>query len=617
MPKISDKLTLLPESPGVYIFKDEKGRIIYIGKAVSLRQRVRSYWQASADHSAKVRAMVEKVRDLEFIITDNEVEALILESNLIKKHQPWYNIRIKDDKHYPYLKLTVQEPYPRLLVARRIQKDGAKYYGPYPSASAMKEVVRLLHRTFRLRTCKQKLTGEPVGRPCLNLHIERCLGPCTGEISQDEYQEVVHAVDMFLSGRYQPLVDKLEQRMQQAAEELNFEKAAELRDQLQAVEHVLEKQKMISAGLEDRDVIAMARGVEETCVSILRMRKGHAVGREHYFLTGTEDMSRGEVLAAFVKQHYAHNASIPAEVVLAAAPPDDDAALIADWLTQKRGTKVSIHVPQRGEKKQLIEMVEKNAVAALEERFAQVLSQGQLLQSALQELAHYLALEAPPRRIECYDISNIAGTEAVGSMVVMIDGSPQPQEYRRFKIRDIEGPNDYAMLQQVLRRRLQRAQRADAKFAALPDLIIVDGGKGQLSAARAVMEELGFGHIPAFGLAEEHDYLFRPGQGEPIILPRQSQSLYMVQRIRDEAHRFAIAYHRRLRSKRQVSSWLEGCPGIGPVRRKALLQTFGSLQKIKRAAVGELAAVPGMTQQAAENLYDYIRTAPGLRGKKP
>ena len=610
---VGDKLTVLPDKPGVYLFKDQNGQIIYIGKALSLKNRVRSYFQAGAQHSAKVHALVQKIKDLEFIITDNEVEALILESNLIKQHQPWYNIRIKDDKHYPYLRLSMQEPYPRLQVVRRISKDGAKYFGPYPSARAMRDTMKVIRRLFPLRTCKQPLDGEPVGRPCLNQHIGLCLAPCAGGVTAERYRDVVNGIDMFLSGRYEDLVLRLRLQMEQAAEELFFERAAELRDQLLSVQQVMEKQKMISAGLEDRDVVALACGVEETCVSIFFMREGRTIGRQNFFLTGTEDMSRGEVLAAFLKQYYTLQSKFPPEIVLATELPQEEASVVSDWLFSKRGHRVHLTVPKRGPMKQLIEMVEKNATMALEERFAKVLSEGQLLQSALSELALYLGLPQAPRRIECYDISNISGTESVGSMVVMLDGMAARGEYRRFKIRGIDGPNDFAMMQQVIARRLRRVQQDDEKFSDLPDLIIVDGGKGQLSSARQVMEALGFGFIATVGLAKENEWLFRPGESDPVILPRQSQSLYLVQRVRDEAHRFAITYHRQLRAKRPVASWLEGCPGIGLARRKALLMTLGSLNKIKAAEVHELAAVPGMTEQAAENLYHYLRQS----GKVP
>lgn len=607
MSTLENKLAMLPEKPGVYIYKDNQGHILYIGKAVSLRQRVRSYFQASADHSSKVRALVQKINDLEIIVTNNEVDALILESNLIKEHQPWFNIRIKDDKHYPYLKLTLRETYPRLIVARRIQKDGAKYFGPYPNGFVMRETLKLIRRIFPLRACKQQLNGQPTGRPCLNFHIKRCLGPCTGQVSRDQYLEVVQAIDMLLSGRYDSLTKQLSERMQKAAETLQFEQAAELRDQINAIKRISEKQKMIAADLGDRDIIALARGVGETCVGMLLMREGHTIGREHYFLTGTEDLSSGEVLAGYLKQHYANNSFIPPEIILSEPLPDNEAELISEWLSQRRGTKVHLLVPKRGDKKQLVEMVEKNAVLALEERLTRTVNQEELLQSALEELADYLELPGPPRRIECYDISNISGKEAVGSMVVMLDGKPDRSEYRRFRIRDIEGPDDYAMMQQVLRRRFRRLQQDDARFADLPDLIVVDGGKGQLSSGLQVMHELGFAHIPVVGLAEAEEHIFRPGKSEPLILPRQSQSLYLVQRIRDEAHRVALTYHRQLRAKKQVASWLEGCPGIGPARRTALLRAFGSLNKVKSASEAELAQVPGMTKQAATNLYDYIR----------
>lgn len=614
--ELGGKLELLPEKPGVYIYKDKGGHILYIGKAVSLRQRVRSYFQSSADHSAKVRALVERIEDLEIIVTNNEVDALILESNLIKQHQPWFNIRIKDDKHYPYLKLTMQEAFPRLVVARRIRKDGAKYFGPYTSSQAMHETLRLIRRIFPLRTCKQPLTGAAVGRPCLNFHIKRCLAPCSGRVSRQEYLEVVHNVDMLLSGRHDILVKQLTERMQAASQALQFERAAELRNQLAAVNKVQEGQKMISAGLEDRDIIAMARGVEETCVGKLIMRKGYTIGREHYFLQGTEDLERGEILSAYIKQHYAYKPAVPAEILLAADLPAEDEELIADWLSQKRGSRVQLLVPKRCDKRALIKMVEKNAEIALQERLAQTLRRGDLLQSALAELAGHLGLPAPPHRIECYDISNIAGEAAVGSMVVMLAGEPANSEYRRFRIRDVEGPDDYKMMQEVLRRRFRRLQGDDDRFSDIPDLIVVDGGKGQLSAALRVLHDLGFAHIPTVSLAEREEEIFLPHDPHPLVLPRQSQSLYLVQRIRDEAHRVALRYHRQLRSKRQVASWLEGCQGIGPARRKALLQFFGSLNKVKAAELAELAAVPGMTKQAAANLHRYIQINELAEAKK-
>lgn len=607
MSRLKDKLDLLPEQPGVYIYKDDKGQILYIGKAISLRQRVRSYFQTGADHASKVRALVEKIADLETIITNTEVDALILESNLIKQHQPWFNIRIKDDKHYPYLKLTMRETFPRLLIARRIQRDGSKYFGPYPTGFAMRETVRLIRRIFPLRTCKQPLTGEPVGRPCLNQHIKRCLGPCTGKISREQYLEVVHAVDMLLSGRHETLVKHLTERMQTAATALQFEQAAELRDQLAAIERMLEKQKMISAGLEDRDIIALARGVEETCVSIFMMREGHIIGRENYFLTGTEESSRGEILTGFLKQHYASNPFVPSEIILAAELPANDAELVGEWLSKQRGSKVYLTVPKRGDKKQLVEMAATNAEAALDERLAYNIRQGELLESALAELALHLNLPEPPRRIECYDISNISGAQAVGSMVVMLDGEPARSEYRRFRIRGLDGPDDYAMMQQVLRRRFRRVQMDDDSFADLPSLIIIDGGKGQLSAALQVLHELGFNKIPTIALAEAEEHIFLPGRSEALVLPRQSQSLYLVQRIRNEAHRVALGYHRQLRAREQVTSWLEGCPGIGPARRKALLEHFGSLNKIKQASESELAKVTGISTKTAADLYRYMQ----------
>lgn len=611
---LQEKLDLVPRQPGVYLMKDKQGRIIYVGKAKNLRSRVRSYFQPSAAHGSKTALLVKNIADLEYIVTDSEVEALVLESNLIKKHKPKYNIRIRDDKHYPYIKVTTNELFPRLLIARRIKKDGAKYYGPYPDASAARSTIKLLNKIFQLRSCKQSLSGENAGRPCLNYHIKRCTAPCQGHISPEQYQKTIDNVCRFLEGRHDEIVAMLNKQMEEAAAKLQFEEAAKLRDQLQSVEAVLKKQKVISAGLEDMDVIAMARGIEDTCVSVFFMRRGRIVGRENFFISGSEDSSRGEVLAAFIKQYYANASFIPKEILL-----DDsisDSEVIAEWLSEKRGSRVYLKTPQRGQKRKLCEMAHKNAMAAVEERWAKRLDRQELLQLAVEELAFYLKLPQTPKRIECYDISNIQGALSVGSMVVFRDGRPCNSHYRRFRIKTVEGPNDFASMQEVLRRRIQRIDSDDESFSEVPELIIIDGGKGQLSAAREVLEQEGYAHLAVVGLAKREEHLFLPDRPDPVVLPRNSQSLYLVQRIRDEAHRFAVSYHRRLRSQRQVATRLEQVPGIGPVRRTNLLKHFGSFKKIQQASVDELARVPGMTRTAAETLHQFLHTPKNSRKVK-
>ncbi|SHE29179.1 Excinuclease ABC subunit C [Desulfofundulus australicus DSM 11792] len=613
-----DKLQHLPDKPGVYLFRDAAGEIIYVGKAVSLKNRVRSYYQPASRLSPKVRAMMNRAVDFEYIVTDNEVEALILESNLIKEHRPRYNIYLKDDKSYPYLKVTLGEDFPRVHVTRRVVRDGSRYFGPYTSAGAVHETLDLLRRIFPFRTCKQKLAAGklPAGRrPCLNYYIGRCLAPCSGQVGREEYRSIINRVCLFLEGRQDDLVKELTRRMNEAAEKLEFERAARFRDQLMAVRQVLENQKVLSTGREDRDVVALAQTEDLSLVMIFFVRGGKLIGRDQFLVPGAGNAPE-EVLTAFVKQYYSRADFIPGEVLLAGIEPQERPA-IEEWLSSLRGSRVRLVVPRRGEKKQLVELVAKNAHLALQEVEQERESRGQG-EDACAELARELGLEKVPRRIECYDISNTQGEESVASMVVFEEGRPATDQYRRFKIRTVTGPNDYASLKEVLARRFNRAREEQelirtgqlstrqAGFHRLPDLLIVDGGRGQLSAAREVMKELGFGCIPAFGLAKEEELLFAEGRTEPIRLPRDSRALHLLQHLRDEAHRFALNYHRQLRNRRSLKSLLDEIEGIGPVRRRALLRAFPSLEDMARATVEELAAVPGMNRSAARAVYRFF-----------
>ncbi len=613
---LSDKIKNIPPRPGVYLYKDADGQVIYVGKAVSLKNRVRSYFQAGAKQAPKVQAMLRRAVDLDYIVTDSEMEALILENNLIKKHRPKYNVLLKDDKTYPYIKVTVQEEFPRVHITRRVVKDGARYFGPFTHVGAVNETLRLLKKIFPLRTCKQR-EPAPRDRPCLNYHIRRCLGPCCNLVERPAYRETVNEVVLFLEGRQEDLMKRLRQRMEQAAENLEFEKAAELRDQLLAVEKIVERQKVVSTDLVDQDVIAMARGFDEACLTVFFIRGGKLIGREQYFLEGTDTLERGEVMATFVQQFYNQTEVVPAEILL--SEEIEGAPLITAWLSELRGSKVNIKVPKRGDKHKLVAMAAQNALLSLEQTQLERQAGRQAVDGALAELMAALGLAEPPRRMECYDISNIQGTETVASMVVFEDGKPAKDQYRRFKIRTVEGPNDFASMKETLSRRLSRAREEQAqveggelaanraKFTRLPDLIIIDGGKGQLSAAREAMLEQGFAHIPAFGLAKEEELLFAPGRPDPIRLPRESRGLQMLQRLRDEAHRFAVTYHRKLRTRRNLKSVLDEIEGIGAVRRRELYKAYKSLEAIKQASPEELAKVPGMNIKAAEAVYRYFR----------
>lgn len=604
-----EKVQALPNSPGVYIMKNSQGKVIYVGKAVSLKNRVKSYFQTKRFDSAKTRALVKNIADLEYILTDNELEALILECNLIKKHRPKYNISLKDDKTYPYLKITAED-YPRVLVTRKVYKDGARYFGPYTSATTLRETLELLKKLFPFRSCNQKsFTNE---RPCLNFHINRCLAPCKGKISKEEYQEIIRQVILFLEGKQEDIIIKLEKDMEKAAANLEFERAAQLRDQINGIKQIIEKQKIVSDIHVEQDVIAMARGFNEVCVQVFFIRGGKLIGRENYFLSGTDESERGEILNSFLKQYYMEQDFVPKEILV--ETEISEAKVLEKWLSQKKGSRVYIKVPKRGERKELVDLVGKNALEALQKAELEKQQKKAMTEDAVMELQKELGLPKPPLRIECFDISNTQGKESVASMVVFEGGKPKKDQYRRFKIKTVEGPNDFASMYEVISRRFRNAREEkqeagkEGKFSKLPDLVIVDGGKGQLSAARKAMTEQGYAYIPTYGLAEKEELLFAEGKEDPIILPRDSKSLYLLMRVRDEAHRFAITYHRSLRGKRNLASILDDIPGVGEKRRQNLLKHFGSFKKIFEASIEELAQVKGVNQKVAETIYEYLHT---------
>ncbi|MDD4601612.1 MAG: excinuclease ABC subunit UvrC, partial [Negativicutes bacterium] len=529
--EVEEKLALLPDRPGVYLMKDEGGRIIYVGKAINLKNRVRSYFQSSRNHSPKVKAMVIKISNLEYIITKTEMEALILECNLIKKHRPKYNISLRDDKTYPYIKVT-NEAYPRVYATRKVQKDGARYFGPYTSAGAVHETLRLLKKLFPLRNCRH-LDAK---RPCLEHHIKRCLAPCTGNVDAEVYAAMIKAVCLFLEGRSDDVIRNLRHQMADAAENLEFEVAAKVRDQLAAVEKVIEKQNIVT-GSGDQDALGLARTAMGTCVQVFFIRSGKMVGRDHFLMGGSEDEADSDILAAFIKQYYSRATFIPREILL---PLDvSDQELLAGWLTELKGGKVFVETPKRGTKKDVVNMAVGNAVIVLEEQAAKIKARNEQTEGAAADLGRYLGMDKTPDRMECFDISHIQGAETVASMVVFEGGAPKKEDYRRYKLRTVEGkPDDFRSMQEVVERRYRHLTEP------LPDLIIIDGGKGQLNAALAVIRGVGLADVNVVGLAKEFEHLFQEGESDPLILPRHSQTLYIVQRIRDEAHRFAITYHR-------------------------------------------------------------------------
>lgn len=593
---IREALAVLPDKPGVYLMHDKDGKVIYVGKAVVLKNRVRSYFRNLASHTPKVRAMVAKIADIETIVTSSEVEALILECNLIKKYRPRYNIMLKDDKSYPYLKVTLNEEFPRLYVTRRQMRDGAKYYGPYADAGAMHATVKLLRSMFPLRTCRT-MNAE---RPCLNYHIKRCLAPCAGLVSKEEYGNMIKSVCMVLDGRTTELERDLKRRMQEAADNYAFEEAARLRDQLQAVMRLNEQQKAVTGQDSDMDIIGFAKDMTGICIQIFFVRKGKLLGRDNFFLQDDGE-SEQEVITAFVKQYYNEASYIPREIALPVLPDAEEQAVIEQWLAEKAQRKAELVRPQRGVKKDLLQLANDNAVKLLEER----LRKGQLSLKndvqAAEELQRALGLPDPLERMDCFDISHTQGSETVASMVVFRNGSISKKDYRRYKIVSAEGkPDDFKSMQEVVYRRYK-------DYEDLPSLVVIDGGKGQLSSALEVIRGLGLHDLPVIGLAKREEEIFKEGQSESILLDRDSAALHLIQRIRDEAHRFAITYHRKLRGKRNLVSVLDHVEGIGSKRRQELWKAFKTLDEMKAASVEELAAVESMNYAAAQKLYDFFR----------
>ncbi len=612
---IEEQLKAIPPETGVYIFKDSKGQVLYVGKAVNLRSRVRSYFQPSSRSSLKARLLAEKVASVEFILTQNEVEALVLECNLIKRYRPPFNIRLRDDKQYPYIKITWHETFPRILVTRRMEQDGSLYFGPYTSTSALHQTMDLIRKIFPYATCSDPSPGKRV-RPCLYYDIGRCVGPCTGEVSPEEYRAMIEQVILFLKGRTEEIIAELRAKMEEAASVLAFEKAAAIRDQIFALERISQQQRVVSPLLEDKDFIAYARSDEEACVQVFFVRNGKLVGREYFVLEGAE-MEEGQSLGAFLKLFYQKAAFIPPEVII----PEElaEASVIEEWLTSRRGGEVKLRLPKDETESELLRMAFHNAAETLETLRENREREKKKGLEALAELEEALDLPRLPARIECYDVSHIQGKWATGSMVVFVNGSPRKGLYRRFRIKEVEGIDDYAMLKEVLERRFRRyleARDSELRLAASdepwphrPDLVLVDGGKGQLGIALKVLEELGIEDIPVAALAKREEELFIPGSEEPVKLPQGSKALSLLQRIRDEAHRFAISYHHKLARKETLSASLEAIPGIGPKRRRALLERFGSLEALRKATVEEIASVPGITPKLALKIKEFLEGA--------
>ena len=599
---IAQKLSLLPDSPGCYQMK-ENGKIIYVGKAVNLKNRVRSYFHGR-DHTPKVAAMVSHITDFDIILCRTNLEALILECNLIKLYKPYYNILLKDDKHYPYIRVDLSEPFPRATLARRQQADGAKYFGPYIGATAVREVLENLKKLFPLRTCNHHLPEHGPKRPCMNYEIGRCLGPCCGKCSQADYRAVVQRVLKFLGGQYQEITAELEKEMMEASAALQFEKAARLRDQIRDIQGLMQRQQAIQTSGAEQDVFALAQDDLDALAQVLYVRQGRILGGDSFPLPREGREAPDGVLFDFILQFYGEERK-PAREVLCPSLPEEISADLETWLRQRRGGAVTLTIPQRGDKRALTLLAEKNARDALEKRNAKKQVQYERTLGAAEELARAIGMDHTPRRIEGYDISNTQGAQNVASMVVFLDGAPAPKEYRHYRIKSFEGANDFASMNEVLSRRFKRCFAEDPKERwPLPDLVLIDGGPEQLAFARDAMLAAG-ADVPMFGLAKRLEEIFLPGREESILIDHHSPALQLIQRIRDEAHRFAITYHRGLRGKASVHSALEDIPGIGPARRRALLQYFKSIKAIREAELEELQQAPGMNAPAARAVYAW------------
>lgn len=614
---IEEELKKLPAQPGVYLMHDDKDEIIYVGKAISLKNRVRQYFQSSRNKTAKIEQMVSRIARFEYIITDSELEALVLECNLIKEHQPRYNTMLKDDKTYPYIKVTVGEAFPRVLFSREMKKDKSRYFGPYTSAGAVKDTIDLIHKLYKIRTCNRTLpkdTGKE--RPCLNYHIKQCDAPCQGYISQEDYRQNVEQALEFLSGKYDRILKRLEQDMWEASQAMDYEKAIEYRDLLNSVKKVAQKQKITSSSMDDRDVIAMARDAEDAVVQVFFIREGKLIGREHFHLRTAVEEEESQVLTCFVKQFYSGTPFVPRELWVQHKLEEEET--IIQWLTAKKSQKVKVVVPQKGEKERLVELAQKNAAMVLEQDKDKIKREEMRTIGAMNQIGDWLDLTWV-RRIEAYDISNISGFDSVGSMVVYEDGRPKRNDYRKFRIKWVKGANDYASMREVLTRRfshgLEEHEMLKEKgvgseygsFTRFPDLIMMDGGRGQVNVALEVLEELGL-EIPVCGMVKDDNHRTRGLYYHNVEIPidRHSEGFKLITRIQDEAHRFAIEYHRSLRSKGQVRSILDDIEGIGDTRRKALMKYFKSIEAVREADVEELSQVPGMNRKAAESVYSFF-----------
>ena len=608
---IRRRLRAVPDAPGVYLLRDGGAHVIYVGKALRLRDRLRSYFTPGYAYNARLAELLRKVSDFEFVRTANEVEALVLENDFIKHYRPRFNIRLKDDKNYLYLKLPVTEEFPRVHYTRRVGDDGARYFGPYTSAVSLRSTVKSIRQLLPFRTCSDDIFKQ--GKVCLDFHIRRCQGPCEGRVTRAEYMANIEQVALFMEGRSDVLTRDLRRRMNGAAEALDFENAARYRDKLLAIERIADRQKVLTRGREDQDLVAYAREGKDVYVEVAYVREGKMIGHDGHPLEGAAEAAEGELLRGFLLQYYGSATHVPRTIVLPGAV--DEPELVQEWLSQRRRGAVALEVPRRGRKRQLVQQLEETALQNLRQIRIEADYDRSRTEPMLTALAEALELDEPPRRIECYDISNIQGDSAVGSMVVFEDGRPNTDHYRHFRIKLTPGPNDFAMMQEVLRRRFERLESSlrredsdaagDRSFGARPDLVLIDGGKGQLNAALEVLEEVGFADVPTFGLAKQREELFAPGRPEPIVQEHNSPGMFLVQRIRDEAHRFAITHHRKVRAKKALSSPLDSVEGIGPARKRALLRSFGSVQGIREASVEEIRRA-GVSEKVALRLKEVL-----------
>ena len=608
---IQEELKKLPGKPGVYLMHDEKNAIIYVGKAISLKNRVRQYFQSSRNKGAKIEQMVTHISRFEYIVTDSELEALVLECNLIKEHRPKYNTMLMDDKTYPFIKVTVNEPFPRVMMARRMKKDKAKYFGPYTSAGAVKDTIELIRKLYHIRSCNRSLPKD-IGkeRPCLNYHIHQCYAPCQGYISREEYRKSIDEVVRFLNGNYDPILKELEEKMLDASENLEFEKAIEYRELLASVQKIAQKQKITDTAGDDRDIIAMASEGEDAVVQVFFIRGGRLIGRDHFYLKIAENDTKSEILSSFIKQFYAGTPYIPAELML---PEEiEDQEIIEEWLTTRREHKVRLRIPKKGTKEKLVELAQKNAQMVLKNDKERLKREEGRTIGAVKELEKILGLTGIIR-MEAYDISNTSGFDSVGSMVVYEHGKPKRNDYRKFKIKSVQGPDDYASMNEVLTRRFEHGlrERQDESetggFQAFPDLIMMDGGRGQVNIALEVLEKLNL-HIPVCGMVKDDNHRTRGLYFNNVELPidRNSECFRLITRIQDEAHRFAITFHRQLRSKGQVHSILDDIPGVGPARRKDLMRSFENIEAIRNATVDDLKELPSMNEKSAQEVYKFF-----------